>query len=154
MKVFLIRHAHAVDEEADLPDVYRYLSARGRELARNVGRRLSEQGVALDAVLTSPLVRAVQTAEIVSQALGFGQPVVALPSLAPGMSVRRASEEVAALGVSVACVGHEPSISALGAVLTNQARFAAFRPAQVTLVEDGRALWTLSPDTLELVELQ
>ena len=154
MKVFLVRHSHAVDADADLADPQRFLSAKGREIARLVGERLREEGVVFDTVLTSPLVRAVQTAEILVHALGFGQPVQALPSLAPGGSVRRTSEEIAALGVAVACVGHEPSISALGAVLSSQATFPAFRPGQVTLIEGGTPRWTLSPDTRELVPIQ
>jgi phosphohistidine phosphatase SixA len=42
VKVFLIRHAQAVDEAIDLADAHRYLSARGREVARAVGARLRQ----------------------------------------------------------------------------------------------------------------
>jgi phosphohistidine phosphatase len=149
VKVFLIRHAQAVDEDIDLSDSHRYLSARGRDVARAVGERLREHGVRFEIALTSPLVRAVQTAEIVCNAVGYAEPIVALPSLAPGMSVRRAAEELPALGSELACFGHEPSISAMAALLTSVSAFNAFRPGQVTAIENGRAIWTLASDTLE-----
>ncbi|HRI53413.1 MAG TPA: histidine phosphatase family protein, partial [Pseudomonadota bacterium] len=62
MKVYLIRHGHAVDESGTISDEQRYLTKKGRKTVREVGRVLKEAGVELDAVLTSPLVRAVQTA--------------------------------------------------------------------------------------------
>jgi phosphohistidine phosphatase len=153
VKVFLVRHAHAVDEDAVLSDADRFLSARGRETAKNVGRRLKETGIAFDALLTSPLVRAVQTAELLAGALELAVPVSTWPPLAPGGSLRRTADELASRGALVACVGHEPSISALCAMLAGRPSFPSFRPGQVTLVEDGRAVWTLSPDTLELARL-
>lgn len=153
MKVFLVRHAHAVDEDAVLSDADRHLSARGRETAKNVGRRLKEARVTFDALLTSPLVRAVQTAELLAGALELDVPVTTWPPLAPGGSLRRTAEELPARGACVACVGHEPGISTLCAMLANAPSFPSFRPGQVTLVEDGRAIWTLSPDSLELARL-
>jgi phosphohistidine phosphatase len=152
VKVFLIRHAQAVDEDIDLADSSRYLSGRGREVARAVGAQLREQGVVFETALTSPLVRAVQTAEIVCAGLGYDKPIVVLPSLAPGMSVRRVAEELPAFGTHVACFGHEPGISALAALLSSAPAFAAFRPGQVTAIDAGRAIWTLAPDTLALLE--
>jgi phosphohistidine phosphatase len=110
---------------------------------------LKQAGVTFDVLLTSPLVRAVQTAELVAHALGFRELVVAWPTLAPGGSLRRTADELAARGASVACVGHEPSISALCALAIGESSFPSFRPGQVTLVEDGRPIWTLSPDTFE-----
>jgi phosphohistidine phosphatase len=151
--VFLIRHAHAVDEGDGLADADRYLSSRGRETLRKVAGKLGQEGVRFDALLTSPLVRAVQTAEILAHGVGFLESVVALPPLAPGASIARAADEIATLGADVACVGHEPSISALGALLTRQPSFPSFRPGQVTLIRDGAALWTLQPDLLEIVRL-
>jgi phosphohistidine phosphatase len=153
VKVFLIRHAQAVDEDIELSDPHRYLSAKGRKVARAIGGRLAQEGAVFEAVLTSPLVRAVQTAELVCAALGHGDPIVALPSLAPGMSVRRAAEEIAALGTGAACFGHEPNISTLAALLTESISFPAFRPGQVTLIENGRAIWTLLPEDPELARL-
>ena len=60
MRVYLIRHGHAVDAEGNLSDEQRYLSKKGRKALREIGRVLKESGVEFDAIVTSPLVRAVQ----------------------------------------------------------------------------------------------
>lgn len=153
VKIYLIRHAHAVDEARGLSDEYRYLSTKGRRVMREVGRALAQAGVELDAILTSPLVRAVQTAEILAERLGFVGVVEALPALAPGVPPRIAAAELPARGTAVAVVGHEPGISALGALLAGRPSFPPFKKAQVCLVERGQALWTLNSDTLEMDRL-
>jgi phosphohistidine phosphatase len=150
MKVFLIRHAHAVDESREVPDDHRYLTLQGREVALAVGEALRERGEGFDALLTSPLVRAVQTAELIGAAIGYRGTVAAVRALAPGVPPRVIAGELAALGVAVAVVGHEPGISALGAWLVQRPTFPPFRKAQVVLIEDGSPKWTLLPDSLEL----
>ena len=153
MKVYLIRHAHAVDEGARLDDAHRYLTARGRKVAREAGARLLAHGATFDAVLTSPLVRAVQTAELLAERLGYLGEIVALPALAGGVPPRVAAEGLAARGVAVAVVGHEPGISALGALLLGRPSFPPFKKGQVSLIEDGRAVWYLDPDTMVIDRL-
>jgi phosphohistidine phosphatase len=148
VSIYLIRHSLAVSEQTGLSDEQRYLSAEGRALARAVGQTLAARSVAFDALLTSPLVRAVQTAELVAQALGHMAPVAVLPALAPGHAPRSVAEYALNLGAGVALVGHEPGISALGALLLAGKNFPAMRPAQVVLIEQGRVGWTLDPTTL------
>lgn len=149
MQVYLVRHSRAVDEGPKLSDEHRYLSADGRRIARAVGRELSQAGVRFDAVLSSPLVRAVQTAELLGGALGYEGTIEALVGLSPGVPPRTVIDELAARGVAVAVVGHEPTISALGALLVQRPSFPPFRPGQVTLIERGAALWQINPETLE-----
>src|ERR1700694_2322478 len=71
MRIYLIRHAIA--EEAPkgsrFADPLRALSAKGRRRFRRSARRFAELGEAVDAILTSPALRAVQTAEILAAAL-------------------------------------------------------------------------------------
>lgn len=143
----LMRHSLAVDASRELDDEQRFLSQAGRARASKIGRLLFERGVECDAIVTSPLVRAVQTAELVHGALGFNGSVEVLPSLAPGYPPRIAAETLAALGVSVLVVGHEPGISSLGALLCNRPSFPPFRPGQVCLVNRGAPEWLLSPET-------
>jgi phosphohistidine phosphatase len=154
MRVYLIRHAHAVDEGVALPDEARWLSPRGRQVARAVGKRLAGHGVSFDAVLTSPLVRAVQTAELIAAAMDFTDPVEAMASLTPGVPPRVVGQLLPSRGVSVAVVGHEPGISALGAFLLGRPSFPPFRKCQVSLVEDGVAGWWLDPETMQIERLQ
>jgi len=148
VRIFLIRHAHAIDEGARLGDEQRYLTDKGRQVARAVGRALRAQGVVVDAVLTSPLVRAVQTAELIAQALEHAGAVEVLSSLAPGVPSRVVAADLGTRAGAVALVGHEPNMSALGAMLVGRPGFPPFKKAQVMLVEDGRAVWSLDPETL------
>jgi phosphohistidine phosphatase len=149
MQVYLVRHAHAVDQDEHLSDEQRYLTKRGRKAIREVGRMLHNEGVELDAILTSPLVRAVQTAELLAERLDYLEHIEALPALVPGVPPRVAALALASRGVKVAVVGHEPGISMLGAYLTGKPAFPPFRKAQVCLIEDGRPRWFIHPEQLE-----
>lgn len=148
MKVILIRHAHAVEDLDAHSDDSRHLTVRGRGTARKVGERLRADGIAFDALVTSPLVRAVQTAELVAQGARYGGEIEAVVALGPGGGVRRAAEELQGRGEAVVAVGHEPSISALAAHLTGRSSHAALRKGQVLIVEGGRVVYSLDPDTL------
>ncbi len=153
MKVYLIRHALAVDPGAQLADGQRYLSEKGRRGIRQVGRYLQEQKVTFDFILTSPLVRAVQTAELLAERVDYLGLIEALPSLGPGIPPRIAAAELASRGVAVAVVGHEPGISHFAAYLTGKPSFPPFRPGQVVCIEDGQPRWFIHPDNLELARL-
>ncbi len=153
MQIYVARHAQAVPEALGLRDEHRYLSLRGRDTARAVGRTLRERGARVEHVLTSPLVRAVQTAELLALALDFTEQLVVLPSLAPGGAPEATAQRLAGLGGAVLVVGHEPSVSGLAALLCHHLGFPAFRPAQVALVERGEPRWVLHPETLELEPL-
>ena len=75
MEILLIRHGHAVDEAPGLDDGGRWLSGKGRKVTRRVARWLSEKKKRRPVALwTSPLVRAVQTAELAFD--GSGVPVL------------------------------------------------------------------------------
>ena len=130
MRVTLIRHAEAGD---DAPrDESRALTVRGREDARRLGRALARRGVRFTLMVTSPLVRAVQTAEIVAAAVGYRGRMPATDLLEPEGA---ASEVVAFLETvadekSVALVAHEPILSAVAAALTQKARYPALRKAE------------------------
>lgn len=149
MRVYLIRHGHAVDEDIKLVDEHRYLTKKGRKAVREIAHVLKREGVELDAILTSPLVRAVQTAELLAEGLDFVGIVEALPPLRPGVPARVAAGELASRGVAVAVVGHEPNLSSLGAFLTGRPAFPPLRKAQVSVIEDGQPLWFIEPDRLE-----
>jgi len=148
MKIFLMRHAEAVAEGPGLSDEHRYLSDKGRQTARRVGTALSSEALPLQAIYTSPLVRAVQTAELVAQATQFAGEVCVLFGLAPGFPPQLLAERIAALETAILLIGHEPNISALGAYLLGRPSFPPFRPGQVSLIEGGLPRWTLEPQTL------
>lgn len=145
MKLYLIRHADAVSAGPGLPDSSRYLSADGRQVARRVGRILREEGVSFDLVLTSPLVRAVQTAELMAEAVDYLGEIRAHGGLVPGCEPQVIAADAARRGGDLALFGHEPSISALAAYLTGQPSFQPFRKGQVILIEDRRPVWRIKP---------
>jgi phosphohistidine phosphatase len=146
--LYLIRHADAVPEDVAGSDAARWLSARGREAARGLARLLREQRVELDAVITSPLPRAVQTAELVAAGLDFLGFVEVEPGLAPGCHPRVVVDALPGRGRAVAVVGHEPTISMLGALVTGRPAFPSFRTGQCAALDRGAPVFTARPDLM------
>jgi len=111
--VHLLRHAHAGDPERwDGPDATRPLSRRGRGQAERLGAFLVAAGVRPDRIITSPKVRAAQTAAIVGTALGL-EPVVD-PRLAEGCGLACLDALLRDAGVrEPMVVGHDPDLSML-----------------------------------------
>jgi len=86
MMLYVVRHGIAVDvgEEGVRKDAERFLSAEGRRKTAEVGRGLNTLGIKPDVILTSPLVRARETAELIAAELEGVPPVELCPALAPG----------------------------------------------------------------------
>lgn len=148
MQVFLIRHADAAQETVALRDPHRHLTALGRRQARGIGDRLRWHDCTPTHIWASPLVRAIQTAELVASGLGSEAPVETLPALSPDESPRSV---VAALGAlpadaAVILVGHEPGLSAVGALLVGQPEFAGLAKAQAARIDDGALRWRFACD--------
>ena len=106
----------------------------------------SEQNVELDTVLCSPLPRAVQTAELVANALDYIGVITSLRCLEPGAHPRVASSEIQSRGASVLVVSHEPTISNLGAFLLSRPAFPQFRTAQCCVIENNKPTFTARAD--------
>jgi phosphohistidine phosphatase len=151
-QIVLCRHADSVGEGPGLPDDHRFLSAEGRRESRELGALLADAGIRIAAAATSPLVRAVQTAELVVGAIGWTGPISATRWLAPGGGpraaasdwLRQAAQAVAGRG-ALLCVGHEPSISGLAEQLGGGEHVSAFRKAEACLIEDGEIRWRMAP---------
>jgi len=146
VNIYLVRHGDAVPEEDAGSDRDRWLSQRGREAARILGKLLRTQGVTPDAILCSPLPRAVQTAELVAQAIDYLGVIRSRRCFEPSAQPQVGANEVMAAGGSVIVIGHEPSISALGAHLLGLPAFPQFRTAQCCALENGKATWTARAD--------
>jgi phosphohistidine phosphatase len=102
--LWLLRHGDAEDGS---PDSERPLTDKGREQARAVGAALKALGVEIDACLTSPKVRSVETARLACEPLGVE------PQLEPKLSGGPFDAEAlaAGLGDEVLLVGHDPDFS-------------------------------------------
>ena len=115
MLLFLVRHAHADPGE---PDELRTLSGRGREEARALADRLAGHATPPALVLTSPLVRALETADAIAERVG-----VAARSddrLAPGATATDVRRLVEGEMGPVAVVGHQPDCSEIAQELTGR----------------------------------
>jgi phosphohistidine phosphatase len=111
--VYLCRHAKAAAGE---PDELRELTGKGRRQAQELGARLAAANEPPVLVLTSPLVRARQTAAAIAEATGA--PVEVDRRLAPGATLAALREAVAAADGPVATVGHQPDCSEIALAAT------------------------------------
>jgi phosphohistidine phosphatase len=129
VRVYVVRHAEAAPGD---PDELRRLTPAGRAQARALGERLAREGVQLDALLTSPLLRARETGAAVAKALG----VVSQTDerLAPGATPDGVRAAVAGRGRTVAIVGHQPDCGEVVAAFTG-APPPPFNPASVHVID-------------------
>ncbi|HEX2071655.1 MAG TPA: histidine phosphatase family protein [Thermoleophilaceae bacterium] len=138
--IWMLRHAHAEDGS---PDAERPLSAEGERQARAVGGALVTLGVELDACLTSPRVRARDTAKLVCEQLGIE------PWEEPGLQggpfdpLQLAAEH----GESVLLIGHDPDVS----MAIHDATGAQVRmpKAGLAAIDRGELKLLLRPQELE-----
>lgn len=114
MLVHCIRHARAIKRSPEIPDEQRYLTPRGRKRFRKVSGVLRELGVDPDVIWTSPAVRSVQTADILSEKLRFTGDLIVTPLLFP-LTVTGFHQLLMANPHYGECVivGHEPDLSDL-----------------------------------------
>ena len=126
MRLLIVRHTEAAPGS---PDELRALTPEGREHARAIGQRLRDEGFVADAVLSSPLLRAVETAA----GLGLGAPTVDA-RLAPGANAEAIREVVHGRGETVVIVAHQPDCSRAVAAFTDGTE-PAFPPGGHLLVE-------------------
>ena len=119
MRLYLVRHAEAIERSGTMPDALRYLTPKGRLVFRKVARRVRQEGASPDIIFTSPLLRAVQTAEILAERLKHKGAVVVAKELSPGFDLRALRSLLAKAGnpAEAAFVGHEPDLSDLAATL-------------------------------------
>jgi len=121
VEVYILRHGIAELRRPGQPDAPRALTPDGKLKLGKILRRALKAEVAPSLILTSPYVRAVETADMAAQVLGYQGQVVRTPALVPGSSPpavwaelrSRPDERVVLLS------GHEPLLSATAAFLLN-----------------------------------
>jgi phosphohistidine phosphatase len=129
VQLVIVRHAEAAAGE---PDELRPLTPEGREAARALGERLAAEGVRPDAVLTSPLLRARETAQELARPAGLDPEPD--ERLAPGATAEGVRAAAAERGETVVVVGHQPDCSKIAEALTGDPE-PAFAPCAVLAVE-------------------
>lgn len=135
---YLVRHGIAEERGPEWPDdEKRPLTDRGIRQLRQSAKGLVRIGAEIDIILTSPLVRARQTAEVLASILDPTPTVKVVDSLAPGTPhpvlvdalVRHARQH------HIALVGHEPGIGATAARLAGLRRSLEFRKGAVCRID-------------------
>lgn len=119
MEILLLRHGIAEDPRPGQADAERALTREGKQKLRALLRRLAKAGVRPSLVLTSPYLRARQTAEIARDVLAPEAIIVPARALAPGSTPQEAWEEIRLYSnqPSVLCSSHEPLCSELAGFL-------------------------------------
>jgi phosphohistidine phosphatase len=161
MNIYLIRHADAVPlGEGHFPhDVDRPLTPKGHEQAKLVAKALHRHGVQLDAIVTSPLVRAHETAETLHKSLSPAPQLQTCDELAPGGKAKKLTKFVRESGQqAIALVGHQPDLGAYAAWLigSKKARIdlAKAGVACISFPEEprkgeGMLQWLVGPEWME-----
>jgi phosphohistidine phosphatase len=140
--IYLLRHGEA--ERGNGDDAARRLTAKGERQAEAAGRALAALGARIDTCLTSPKVRAADTARLACQALQL-EPEIADELSGGGFD----SNGLAAGRGDVMLVGHEPDFSTEIARLTG-AR-AKLRKGGLAIVDGGTLLALLRPAELAAI---
>lgn len=142
MKLTLVRHATAIGKESSIIDDYRYLTADGRMFFRKTARTLLKKKISPAVILTSPLLRAVQTADILAETLQYEGPLLVREELAKGFSLKelqKLAEEFSGTD-DLVLVGHDPDLSVLVRILLKKPSFSMKKGMAVRLKIDAAAL--------------
>jgi phosphohistidine phosphatase len=161
-EIYLIRHGIAEERgEAWPDDTKRPLTAEGISKLRKCARGLKKVGVGFDIIVTSPLVRARQTAEVVAAELDPHPHITTAESLAPGGSVAAVMTDLEkhAKRTRVALVGHEPGIGELAARLIGTRHPIPFKKGAICRIDveglppagPGDLRWLLTPKIMRLI---
>jgi phosphohistidine phosphatase len=155
MQLYIVRHGIAVDREDPKcpPDPERYLTEEGMEKTKQVAKGVAALGISADLMLTSPYVRAEQTAEIFAAALGYAKQRIRradllLPGAEPSLLFRELAKEKQASAVFL--FGHAPHLDdVIATALGSKKHLTTLKKAGVAFLELKR----LSPPIGEIVWL-
>lgn len=162
-ELYLIRHGLAEARgEAWPDDTKRPLTEQGMSRLRKQSRGLARLGVVIDVMLTSPFVRARQTAEIVASAFDPRPALVNIESLAPGGSYAAVLADLEKHGKKprIGLVGHEPGIGELAARLIGSRHPLTFKKGAACRIDldtlpanaPGELRWLLTPRVLRAIK--
>lgn len=159
LELYLIRHGVAAERGDDYPDdSKRPLTNAGISRLRKEAKALDELGVALDHIITSPLVRTRQTADIFAELLKSKPSVSQSDALAPAGTSTAVIQELAKhmRKARVALVGHEPNIGELAGRLIGARMPLEFKKGAICRIDFevfppkgiGQLRWFVTPRML------
>jgi phosphohistidine phosphatase len=161
MRLYIVRHGIAIDREDPKcpPDPDRYLTEEGIEKTKQVARGVVALGATADLLLSSPYVRAMQTAEIFASALEYSkQKISRTDLLLPGAETSMLFRELAKdkQSSSIFLFGHAPQLDeVIATALGSKHHLTSLKKAGVALIElrrvsppSGEILWLAPPKLL------
>lgn len=160
MKLYLIRHTEAIDYETESvrDDEHRFITPKGRRIAINVFKMLKDEMIDLEKIFSSPLIRSVQTAEILAITVKYKNDVEIANELLISSSPEKVLQLLKRNSIfkSIALIGHEPMLGAIVRNFTDKkdAEFV-FKKAGVCYINmdlekgTGKFEWYLNPKTTE-----
>jgi phosphohistidine phosphatase len=157
MVVYMLRHAIAEERgKAGYPNDDRPLTEVGRNKMSKEAKGISKIVGKVDVILTSPMIRAHDTAKIVARALGAESKIKVCKDLTPGHSLKKLLASLSKFkelkGIMV--VGHQPDLGYLAsALLGSSESIVEFKKGAICAIEistlppsaNGRLLWLLQP---------
>lgn len=122
MILYIMRHAEAVEASETLHDEWRYLTEKGRSTTGKISSEIAKMGQKTRLTITSPLTRAVQTAEIAAEKACRKNIVIASALLLPGADINALVDYLKSCrdAKRVMLIGHEPQLGMLVASLLNR----------------------------------
>jgi phosphohistidine phosphatase len=138
LELYLIRHGIAAERGDEYPDdSKRPLTSAGMSKLREVAKGLNELDVSFNVIISSPLVRTRQTAEIVAGTLKEKPQVVTSDALAPAGTPAGVVQELArhAKHARIALVGHEPNLGELAARLIGAKSAIEFKKGAICRID-------------------
>lgn len=162
LELYLIRHGLAAERGPEYPDdSVRPLTGRGVLSLRRSAKALNALGVGFDLIVTSPLLRATQTADTLAAALTGKPSVTASDALAPAGTPAAVIQEIVrhARKGRVALVGHEPNIGELASRLLGSRAPMTFKKGAICRLDFdvlppkgvGELRWFLPPKVLRRI---
>jgi phosphohistidine phosphatase len=161
MELYIVRHGIAIDREDPKcpPDPERYLTEEGVEKTKQVAKGMAALAASADLLLSSPYVRATQTAEIFAAALDYAKQKIRrtdllLPGADPSLLFRELAKDKQS--ASVFLFGHAPQLDEIIATAVNSKRhITSLKKAGVALIElkrisppIGMVVWLATPKLL------
>ena len=158
MQLYIVRHGIAIDREdpKSLAEAERYLTEEGIAKTKQVAKGIAAVGVHVDLMVSSPYLRAMQTAAIFASALDYPEQKIRqseslLPGAEPVAFLRELAREKNAS--SVFCFGHAPHMDGLLAATVGAPRhITSMKKAGVAFVElkrvsppNGQLIWLVTP---------
>ena len=159
LELYLIRHGIAAERGEEFPDdSKRPLTSEGIARLRKEAKAIEALGVSFDQILSSPLVRARQTADVFAEELKGKPPIANTDALTPAGSPGAVIQELGKhmRKARIALVGHEPNIGELAARLIGARAPLEFKKGAICRIDfevfppkgTGQLSWFITPRML------